>query len=92
MATLAIREIKLELTTVKLTPKLLKQIPVLEYRDAVSVFKNPGDSVVGWVHGLVLGDEWKKWLVVKTGPGEYGRIEVMESTIKQLKAQQIYLP
>lgn len=94
-----INELKLSLTTVKLTKALFKQMPILGY-DTVRLllrtdtqeekFKDD-KAVVGWVHGSVTGDEYKRWLILKTGEGSYGRYDVMETTIQKHNAKQIYL-
>ncbi len=86
----------LELTSMKLTRSLIKQMPRLSYQDlkgclawdgATQSYKS--DKVVGWLHGCVTGDDWKRWLLVQIDEGSYGLAEVMESSCKGFK--QIFI-
>lgn len=90
-----VRTAELELRTAKLTKSILKQMPTMDYREAVrlGVLKSDGneqpDAVVGWVHGSVLGDEWKNWLILRVGEGAYARMEASMDAAK--KYPQIYV-
>jgi hypothetical protein len=72
---------------------VLRQIPELGYEQIKPLLKADGNfqdsKIVGWVHGSVLGEDFKRWLIVKTGEGEYGRFDAMQSTIKNFS--QIYV-
>lgn len=91
---------ELTLTTVKLTPKILKQLPRLGYDQMRTLLKpdrGPGEFfqdgvVVGWIHGSVFGgdSDYKRFLLLKTGDG-YGLYDVMESTIQRCGAKQIFV-
>ena len=70
MADVTVKTAVLELRTCKMTKSILKQLPVIGYHDAnrLAIFKSDGNEdgsrVVGWVHGTVLGDDFKRWLIV----------------------------
>jgi hypothetical protein len=95
MAEVKINSVKLELTTVKLTKALFKQLVVLNYGDFHHLLNEQGEFqdgvAVGWVHGSVTGDEYRKWLILQTAPGQYGRYDAMNDTIAKTGAKQIYL-
>ncbi len=84
---------ELELRTAKLTKALLKQLPVLGLQEIRPFLKPDGNEkpecILGWVHGSVLGDDWKCWLIVRLGPGSYGRYDAMKSTC--VRYPQIYV-
>lgn len=92
MAEIKVPTVKLELHSMKLTPKLWKQLPKMTYEEVKHILKG-GDIdpayVVGWVHGAAVGDEWNRYLLICLGEGLYGKFECMESTCK--KFTQIYL-
>jgi hypothetical protein len=88
-----VKTVDLELRTVRLTKSVLKQIPELGFEQIKPLLRADGNlqdgKVVGWVHGSVLGDDFKRWLIVRTGEGEYGRFDAMQSTVKAFP--QIYV-
>ena len=100
MADVKVRTGLVELTTVKLTPKILKQIPRLQYEQmrpllhdrtgAAEAFKE--GVLVGWIHGTAIsGNSYERFLLLKTGEGEYGLYNAMPSTVERVKAKQIYV-
>lgn len=92
MAEINVATAELKLTTMKLTPKLWKQLPRLTYDDVKTIIKDGEIDkayVVGWVHGAAVGDEWTKYLLIKLGEGLYGKFECMEGNTK--KYTQIFL-
>ena len=95
MATdVTVKTCTMELRTCKLTKSLLKQLPIVTYSDGLQPLlradgNEKSECVVGWVHGSVLGDEWKKWLILKTGEGQYARYDAMDGTCK--KYPQIFI-
>jgi hypothetical protein len=92
MAEIKVPVAELRLATVKLTPKVFKQLKRLDYGD-IKPFVKEGNldpaHVVGWIHGAAVGDEWKRFLLIKLAEGEYGTFEALEHTCK--KHKQIFL-
>jgi hypothetical protein len=96
MADIKIREVELSLRTVKLTKQLLKQMPILrDYPDKAALYEKGGEFkpgvAIGWIHGLLLGDEFARYLLINRGDGDYGLIETSTYEIKRLGFKQIYL-
>lgn len=93
MADVTVRTVDVELRTAKLSKSILKQMPVLLMESVRPLLKANGDEdpdkVVGWVHGSVLGDDYKKWLIFKIGERLYGRYDAMDGTCRKYK--QIYI-
>lgn len=94
MADVTLNTAELTLKMVKLTSRVLAQIPRLEYRDLRKLDLFEGDSfkdgvVVGWLHGSLLGDKWDRFLLVKTGEGAYGVVHAGVDATK--KYPQIYV-
>ena len=80
MSEVKVKTAELVVTTVKLTAKILKQIPRLDYRQIDRLgFIEKGhikpEVIVGWIHGAAMGDEWKRFFLLRTGEGSYGLIE-----------------
>lgn len=82
-----VRTAEVTLTTVRLSRAVLKQMPELGYEEMKPLLMSgstgpeeqlKAGAVVGWVHGSVLGDEWKRWLIINTGEGTYGRYDAMQ--------------
>lgn len=101
MSDVKVRTAELTLTTVKLTPKILKQIPRLGYEQMKPLLKDwSGNAehfhegvLVGWIHGSVFGagQDHETYLLLRTGEGEYGLYNVMRSTIDRVGAKQIFV-
>jgi hypothetical protein len=75
---LKVRTATLEITTAKLTTKLLKQMQIIEYRRLHDIQRNAiekkqPDPILGWVDGSVLGDQYMPWFIVNAGEGSYVR-------------------
>jgi len=97
MAEVNVRQAVLDIITVKLSKKLIKQIRKLDWQyiqnNRATLLEGndfKADVVIGWIHGSAVdGDDWKKWLLICTGDHEYGLVDVMESTARKFK--QIYI-
>jgi hypothetical protein len=95
MAEVKINVTEIKVATVKLTKALIKQFQVLGYDEYRHLLTEQGELkegvAVGWVAGVVFGDEWKKWLILDLGNNQYGRMDAADSTIRTTGAKQIYL-
>lgn len=93
MAEVKMNVASLELRTVKLTKAILKQIRTARYEEIKHLLKPDGNEdpqyVVGWIHGSVLGDEWKQFLLFRMPDGEYRLFDAGNSVCK--KYQQIFV-
>ena len=85
MAEIKVHGVELQLTTVKLSTKVLRQLPKIEFNEVRELFKADPACVIGWIHGLALGDEWNRYLLIKRGEGDYGLVECMDATTKKYK-------
>jgi hypothetical protein len=89
MAKIDVVGVQLMVKSVDLTPRVLKQLPVLEWDSIKPLLDGKGGfkdgCVIGWVHGIVLdrSREWEKWLIVKVSEHVYGRYAAMDSTCKK---------
>lgn len=99
MATVTVRTATIELKTVNVSKSLLKQMRVIYNFNDVRPYLPGGHEaqtvpppVLGWVHGSVFepGDAWGRWLLIRTGPGDYARYKTTDDMAN--KFQQIYVP
>lgn len=77
MAEVTVKTTSLELRTVKLTKSIFKQLPIIGYHDMMALLKSQPDCVVGWVHGSVVGEDHKTFLIMRRSEGVYGTYEAM---------------
>lgn len=95
MATIQAIGVTVQVVSVNLTKSVLKQLPIVGYEELKQRLDGKSNLVdgvvIGWVHGSVLDrtEEYKKWLIVRTGPTSYGRYDAMDSTCK--KYQQLII-
>lgn len=81
---------QVEVTSVLLTPKVLKQIPRLSW-SALAKGLTGDDIVLGWISGTALGHTRKeKFLLIEFGEGKYGLFCCLEEPSESCK--QIYVP
>ena len=84
---------ELTLTTVKLSMKILRQLPRICQGDLVQLLKDE-NNVVGWIHGSVFEKETGSGMarvILRTGENTYGFTELMDSTIKSRGWRQIFV-
>ena len=90
--TIGIPSIQIEIKTVPLTVKLLKQMDtdtpnhgIREYLPGGSLAKDEDHTILGWVHGSVLeaGEEYWCWLIVLLRRGEYVRCRVSREDLRR---------
>lgn len=100
MPDVKVNTVELTLTTVKLTAKIVKQIPRVGYDRIRPLLAKPDESdkpkkpeqFVGWLHGTAVGDDqYQTYILVNFGDGEYGLLNCMKTTVDKLGLKQIYI-
>lgn len=93
MADVVVKTAELELRTAKLTKSILKQMPTMDYKTLKPFLGEKGHIndgvVIGWINGSVLGEDWDRYLILKTGEGTYGKYKCSQDTSERYS--QIYI-
>ena len=98
-----VRTGEVQLRTCKLNKSIIKQMPILAYRDLVDKNillgseiaaedenKRLDTYIVGWISGAGIGESASDtWLIIKTGEGDYGRFSAHFEHRKRFN--QIYI-
>ncbi len=73
----SVRTAEVSIRTVALSKSLLKQIVKCGYQEIQSRLnrKMENTDVIGWLSGSLFGDDWKSYLLVHIGDGDYRLVE-----------------
>lgn len=98
MSEIDVQTTELTLTTVKLSTKILKQMPRLRYESVKHLLKDAegvkeefkGGALIGWINGAGLGESSSEtYLLLRISEGQYGLFNAMGSW--RVKCKQIYV-